>query len=139
VIDLYLPLKFFEQLFWGRLLWRGLTFSSREGQESFIQLSPLGQVVLPQCLALFPESGEHPLESLPVHLNQSLKLISLILPGYVTCKMLFALIGVCFSALKDEVVTHEVTFNIEADGVALGSIKLGLFGKVVPKTAKNFF
>ncbi len=53
--------------------------------------------------------------------------------------MLFALIGVCFSALKDEVVTHEVTFNIEADGVALGSIKLGLFGKVVPKTAKNFF
>jgi len=36
-------------------------------------------------------------------------------------------------------VTHEVEFDITIDGEAQGTIKIGLFGKTVPKTVKNFF
>merc|ERR1712066_724602 len=35
-------------------------------------------------------------------------------------------------------VTHEVEFDITIDGEAQGTIKIGLFGKTVPKTVKNF-
>merc|ERR1711879_349008 len=36
-------------------------------------------------------------------------------------------------------VTHEVEFDITIGGEATGTIKIGLFGKTVPKTVKNFF
>merc|ERR1739838_557198 len=36
-------------------------------------------------------------------------------------------------------VTHEVEFDITIGGDDAGTIKIGLFGKTVPKTAKNFF
>ena len=36
-------------------------------------------------------------------------------------------------------VTHEVEFDITIGGEEAGTIKIGLFGKTVPKTAKNFF
>lgn len=32
----------------------------------------------------------------------------------------------------------QVFFDIESDGKALGRIEIGLFGKTVPKTVKNF-
>eukprot|EP00771_Trimastix_marina_P001707 gnl/Trimastix_PCT/2798.p1 GENE.gnl/Trimastix_PCT/2798~~gnl/Trimastix_PCT/2798.p1 ORF type:complete len:213 (-),score=58.70 gnl/Trimastix_PCT/2798:38-676(-) len=35
-------------------------------------------------------------------------------------------------------VTTKVFFDIEMDGVPMGRVVLGLFGKVVPKTAENF-
>jgi len=36
-------------------------------------------------------------------------------------------------------VTHEVEFDITIGGEEAGTITIGLFGKTVPKTAKNFF
>merc|ERR1712141_123629 len=36
-------------------------------------------------------------------------------------------------------VTHEVEFDITIGGEDQGTIKIGLFGKTVPKTVKNFF
>merc|ERR1711963_959193 len=36
-------------------------------------------------------------------------------------------------------VTHEVEFDITTGGEAKGTIKVGLFGKTVPRTVKNFF
>ena len=35
-------------------------------------------------------------------------------------------------------VTHEVTFGITIGGQDAGSVVIGLFGKTVPKTVKNF-
>lgn len=35
-------------------------------------------------------------------------------------------------------VTHRVTFDVEIGGQPIGTIVLGLFGKVVPKTVRNF-
>merc|ERR1711973_877459 len=40
---------------------------------------------------------------------------------------------------KGPVVTHVVEFEVSRDGENLGTIQIGLFGKTVPKTAKNFF
>ncbi|KAL3523979.1 hypothetical protein ACH5RR_016813 [Cinchona calisaya] len=37
-----------------------------------------------------------------------------------------------------EEVTHKVYFDVEIDGKPAGRIIMGLFGKVVPKTAENF-
>lgn len=38
----------------------------------------------------------------------------------------------------NEVITSKVFFEVEADGKPLGTIVIGLFGKTVPVTAKNF-
>ena len=35
-------------------------------------------------------------------------------------------------------ITDTVFFDVEIGGVAAGRIEMGLFGKVVPKTAENF-
>lgn len=35
-------------------------------------------------------------------------------------------------------VTHEVFFEMEADGKPLGTVVVGLFGDTVPRTVKNF-
>merc|ERR1712133_115011 len=40
---------------------------------------------------------------------------------------------------KGPVVTHVVEFEVSRGGENLGTIQIGLFGKTVPKTAKNFF
>merc|ERR1712126_722657 len=40
---------------------------------------------------------------------------------------------------KGPVVTHVVEFEVSREGENLGTIQIGLFGKTVPKTAKNFF
>jgi len=42
-------------------------------------------------------------------------------------------------AEKGPLVTHTVTFHITHGGAELGAVEIGLFGKTVPKTVKNFF
>lgn len=37
-----------------------------------------------------------------------------------------------------DTITKQVFFDIEVDGVALGRIVMGLFGKAVPRTVENF-
>merc|ERR1711997_705779 len=36
-------------------------------------------------------------------------------------------------------VTHTVTFKIDIGGQRIGNVKIGLFGKTVPKTVENFY
>lgn len=43
-----------------------------------------------------------------------------------------------FSAAAEPVVTDKVYFDVTIGGKPTGRIVLGLFGDVVPKTAKNF-
>ena len=40
--------------------------------------------------------------------------------------------------LKDQEVTSTLLVNVDIDGQPAGLIEIGLFGKVVPKTAENF-
>eukprot|EP01135_Chromosphaera_perkinsii_P004746 Nk52_evm18s295 gene=Nk52_evmTU18s295 len=52
---------------------------------------------------------------------------------------LFAVVFVGSDAAgKDLTVTDEVFFDIQVGGEDIGTIKIALFGEVVPKTAKNF-
>jgi hypothetical protein len=46
---------------------------------------------------------------------------------------------VVFVTCEDPEVTEKVFFDITIDGKEAGRITLGLYGKVVPKTAKNFY
>lgn len=39
---------------------------------------------------------------------------------------------------REHKVTHEVFFEMEADGKPLGTVVVGLFGDTVPRTVKNF-
>ncbi|KAF9907201.1 Peptidyl-prolyl cis-trans isomerase B [Linnemannia zychae] len=41
-------------------------------------------------------------------------------------------------AAKGPVITNKVYFDIEQDGKPMGRVVIGLFGKTVPKTTKNF-
>lgn len=41
-------------------------------------------------------------------------------------------------AAKGPKITHKVFFDIEEDGVSIGRIVMGLYGKTVPETAENF-
>merc|ERR1712024_121186 len=43
------------------------------------------------------------------------------------------------SETKGPKVTHEVTFDLAIGDNAIGSVTIGLFGKTVPKTVKNFY
>ena len=36
-------------------------------------------------------------------------------------------------------VTHTVTFSLEIGGQPIGDVKIGLFGKTVPRTVDNFY
>lgn len=42
-------------------------------------------------------------------------------------------------AAKGPLVTHVATFEMAVGGKEIGKIKIGLFGKTVPKTVENFF
>merc|ERR1711971_221096 len=66
-----------------------------------------------------------------------------------TAMKVFLGVAVCFliiSLLAPETeskgdgpkVTHKAKFDITIGGEAIGSIEIGLFGKTVPKTVKNF-
>lgn len=43
------------------------------------------------------------------------------------------------SSKPDLTFTHHVTFDISIGDEPAGQLKFGLYGKVVPKTANNFF
>ncbi|KAI1317832.1 Peptidyl-prolyl cis-trans isomerase B [Mortierella claussenii] len=47
-------------------------------------------------------------------------------------------LAVTSQAAKGPVITNKVYFDIEQDGKPLGRIVIGLFGKTVPETTKNF-
>ncbi|CAL5220206.1 g2180 [Coccomyxa viridis] len=62
----------------------------------------------------------------------------------VACLAIASVLLVSFSVVEgkksssDPEVTNKVFFDIEIDGKPAGRIVMGLFGKVVPKTAENF-
>ena len=51
----------------------------------------------------------------------------------------FALFVAAVCAEKDPFVTKKVFFDITIGKEKAGRIEIGLFGKAVPKTAKNFY
>ena len=55
----------------------------------------------------------------------------------------FALAALCLVSAApnkpDTTFTHHVTFDISIGGEPAGQLKFGLYGKVVPKTANNFY
>ena len=51
---------------------------------------------------------------------------------------LAALFAPVLEASKSPMITSKVFFDVELDGVPLGRIVMGLYGKTVPKTAENF-
>merc|ERR1712076_25673 len=63
--------------------------------------------------------------------------------GCAVALLIFSLLPFEVQTQKEETkgpkVTHEVTFDIAIGDNAIGSITIGLFGKTVPKTVKNFF
>uniref|UniRef100_A0A482ZIV2 U32-Theriditoxin-Lha1b_1 n=1 Tax=Latrodectus hasselti TaxID=256736 RepID=A0A482ZIV2_LATHA len=52
--------------------------------------------------------------------------------------LVFLFIAVTMAKDKSVDVTHKVYFDVSSGGKNLGTIVIGLFGKVVPKTRKQF-
>ena len=55
--------------------------------------------------------------------------------------MLAGVLAFCLLPLalaKGPQVTHNVVFTMEQDGKVIGDIKIGLYGKTVPKTAEKY-
>ncbi|KAG1669165.1 Peptidyl-prolyl cis-trans isomerase B [Nymphon striatum] len=53
--------------------------------------------------------------------------------------LLIVIVGSAYSAKsKGPKVTHQVNFEMSVGGENIGTIEIGLFGKTVPKTVKNF-
>ena len=52
--------------------------------------------------------------------------------------ILSIILALAIANLSTEKVTSTVFFEISSENKKLGEIEIGLFGKVVPKTAKNF-
>jgi peptidyl-prolyl cis-trans isomerase B (cyclophilin B) len=50
----------------------------------------------------------------------------------------FLLLGSVVECKKGPKITDKVFFDIEQGGKALGTVVIGLYGKTVPKTVKNF-
>ncbi|XP_072168801.1 peptidyl-prolyl cis-trans isomerase 6-like [Diadema setosum] len=60
---------------------------------------------------------------------------------YITLLLFVALVAAFVKADDPEakaLVTHKVSFDISIGGEPVGTIELGLFGEVVPKTVANF-
>ena len=53
------------------------------------------------------------------------------------CLVFICVLVSCFA--EDLLVTKKVYFDLAEDGIPIGRIEIGLFGDVVPKTAKNFY
>ena len=55
--------------------------------------------------------------------------------------VLFAICGTTIATSQDAgpMVTHTVTFKMDIGGQRIGNIKIGLFGKIVPRTVENFY
>merc|ERR1712051_974009 len=59
--------------------------------------------------------------------------------GVAVCFLIFSLLAPETESKGDgPKVTHKAKFDITIGGEAIGSIEIGLFGKTVPKTVKNF-
>ncbi|XP_042878669.1 peptidyl-prolyl cis-trans isomerase B-like [Penaeus japonicus] len=56
----------------------------------------------------------------------------------VPTTMVFITIATMHHDPREYKVTHEVYFDLEADGKPLGTVVIGLFGETVPRTVKNF-
>ncbi|KAL3208165.1 hypothetical protein MRX96_009747 [Rhipicephalus microplus] len=52
--------------------------------------------------------------------------------------LLAALLGNVACAQPDKTITHKVTFDIAIGDKDVGSVVLGLYGKVAPRTVRNF-
>merc|ERR1712203_493957 len=59
--------------------------------------------------------------------------------GVAVCFLIFSLLAPETESKGDgPKVTHKAVLDITIGGEAIGSIEIGLFGKTVPKTVKNF-
>jgi peptidylprolyl isomerase len=52
--------------------------------------------------------------------------------------LILVLLATVSGLYNNATITHKTYFDIELDGVEIGRIVFGLFGKVVPKTVENF-
>lgn len=61
--------------------------------------------------------------------------------GVIFCLLVIGVYasGSSASSATDKTITHKVFFEIEQGGKSLGTIEIGLYGRVVPRTVKNFY
>merc|ERR1712168_1521318 len=71
-------------------------------------------------------------------LKSNLQIFSNILSKMKFSLILSPFLFISTLAVKGPVVTDKVFFDISIGGEAIGTIEIGLFGKTVPKTVKNF-
>ena len=88
------------------------------------------RVILPSTVVLFSSNAMFSKLSSPFKLLSALALA------------LFAIVALSASsaeAAKGPVITNKVYFDIEHGGKPMGRIVMGLYGKIVPKTAEVSF